>query len=257
MAPILGVTTVLSSIFLDVNAIESAATKDSSFCQRIAFNCEQVCKGIKSRPILKTVGYCMISGFLIPTFDEYMYVYLLVQLKFEKSIVAWLRLASWLGVILGVIIYVTLLKEKPFALAVGISLVVFCITTIGEVLFTKEIYLGLDPKWFFAIHSLFDAVVFKALVSMPLLSLFAKVVPESIESSIFALLMGLLNLSFGVFGKIIGNLINRMFFKVDKANLTDLWKLYVVQAVCCLLPLAFIWILPSREEVIECQEKLK
>ena len=37
----------------------------------------------------------------------------------------------------------------------------------------------------------------------------------------------------------------------------DLWKLYVVQAVSCLLPLVFIGILPSREEVNECQEKLK
>ena len=37
----------------------------------------------------------------------------------------------------------------------------------------------------------------------------------------------------------------------------DLWKLYVVQAVSCLLPLIFLWILPSREEVNECQEKLK
>ena len=92
---------------------------------------------------------------------------------------------------------------------------------------------------------------------MPLLSLFAKIVPESIESSIFALLMGLLNLSFGVFGKGIGNAINWMFFEVDKENLDDLWKLYVVQAVSCLLPLVFIGLLPSREEVNECQEKLK
>ena len=74
-----------------------------------------------------------------------MYFYLLMELKFEPNIVAWLRLASWLGVILGVLIYVTLLKERPFALAVGISLVVFCITTIGEVLFLKQIYLGLTP----------------------------------------------------------------------------------------------------------------
>ena len=33
--------------------------------------------------------------------------------------------------------------------------------------------------------------------------------------------------------------------------------LYIVQAVCCLLPLAFLWVLPSRQEVEECQAKLK
>ena len=87
----------------------------------------------------------MISGLLIPTFDEYMYFYLLLELKFEPKIVAWLKLSSWLGIFLGVLIFVTLLKERPFALAVGISLVIFCITTIGEVLFTKQIFLGLTP----------------------------------------------------------------------------------------------------------------
>ena len=155
------------------------------------------------------------------------------------------------------IIFIGCLKKQAITLPFAIALVVFCITTVGEVLFTKGIFLGLSPQWFFAIHSLFDAVVFKALISMPLLSLFAKLVPESIESSIFALLTGLLNLFFGIIGKVIGNLINAIFFKVSQENLTDLWKLYVVQSVCCLLPLLFLWVLPGRQEVEECQAKLK
>ena len=65
----------------------------------------------------------MIAGLLIPSFDEYMYFYLTLELKFELKIVAWLKIVQWLGVILGIIIFLTLLKERSYALAIGIALV--------------------------------------------------------------------------------------------------------------------------------------
>ena len=48
--------------------------------------------GFKTKPLLKTVAFTGITGLLIPNFDEYMYVYLLTELGFEKSTVALLKI---------------------------------------------------------------------------------------------------------------------------------------------------------------------
>lgn len=76
--------------------------------------------------------------------------------------------------------------------------------------------------------------------------LFAKMIPSNIESSMFAMLTGLMNLSNGFSSKILGNVINH-FVGVREENLTDLWILYVIQAACSLLPLVFIGLVPSKK----------
>ena len=60
---------------------------------------------------------------------------------------------------------------------------------------------------------------------MPSMVVFAKLIPPNIESTMFALLMGLLNFSNLVFSKYLGNFINT-FFNVTEENLEDLWMLY-------------------------------
>ena len=78
--------------------------------------------------------------------------------------------------------------------------------------------------------------------------LFAKMIPSNIESSMFAMLTGLMNLSNGFSAKMLGNLIN-IFVGVEDNNLNDLWILYTIQAVCSLAPLLFIWLVPNKAEV--------
>ena len=57
--------------------------------------------------------------------------------------------------------------------------------------------------------------------------LFAKMIPSNIESSMFAMLTGLMNLSNGFTAKMLGSLIN-MCVGVQEGNLEDLWILYVI-----------------------------
>ena len=78
--------------------------------------------------------------------------------------------------------------------------------------------------------------------------LFAKMIPSNIESSMFAMLTGLMNLSNGFSSKMLGNAINS-FVGVQESNLKDLWIMYVMQAVCSLLPLLFIGLIPNKQEV--------
>ena len=86
--------------------------------------------------------------------------------------------------------------------------------------------------------------------------LFAKMIPSNIESSMFAMLTGLMNLSNGFSAKMLGNFIN-MFVGVHEENLSDLWILYIVQSCCSLLPLIFIWLVPRKHEVYNIQQAIE
>lgn len=78
--------------------------------------------------------------------------------------------------------------------------------------------------------------------------LFSKLIPSRIEASMFALMMGLLNLTNLVITKFLGNLYNKLI-GVTKDNLQDIWKLMVISSVLSALPIFLIWMLPTKVEV--------
>jgi hypothetical protein len=119
----------------------------------------------------------------------------------------------------------------------SIMTLIYVLGLIGEI----------PPLVFVICTSTVTDTVYLALSHMPSMVLFAKLIPSQIESSMFALLMGLLNLSSYTISKLIGNGYNKIF-NVDKDNMEDIWKLYVIETIGCALPLAFIWLLPSKQE---------
>ena len=94
-------------------------------------------------------------------------------------------------------------------------------------LFLRDIMFGMDPYWFMMASSSVTDVLYIAFVNMPGMVLFAKLIPANIESSMFAMLTGLMNFSNLFAAKMLGNYVNT-FFNVTQENLGDLWKLYVV-----------------------------
>ena len=88
--------------------------------------------------------------------------------------------------------------------------------------------------------------------------LYAKLIPEKIEASLFAFLTGLSNLNNLFISNNVGILIN-MFVGVKYApddvppvnTLDKTWELYAVQAVCSLLPIAFIYCLVPKRAAVE------
>ena len=91
---------------------------------------------------------------------------------------------------------------------------------------------------------------------MPEMSLVAKLIPPTIESTFFAFFTGVGNLTFFFMGRVLGNAFNK-FYNVTKEDMSDLWKLHVIQAICSLIPLCFIWLLPKTEEVRAVQKVIK
>jgi hypothetical protein len=83
--------------------------------------------------------------------------------------------------------------------------------------------------------------------------LFAKIIPEKIEASLFAFLMGLTNLSYLFVSGNLAVVINLEFVGVTYDDTSRVWELYAIQAVMSLIPLCFIWLIPTRDEVAKVQ----
>lgn len=111
-----------------------------------------------------------------------------------------------------------------------IMMIIACFTnllgSIGCILFVRKIYFGMDPLAFMIMTSTITDLLQDAFQRLPGMVLFAKMIPSNIESSMFAMLTGLMNLSNGFSSKMLGNFINS-FVGVKESSLDDLWILYV------------------------------
>ena len=158
------------------------------------------------------------------------------------------RMASFGGIAIGVICFSCCLKHLPIRTTMIIANLINCLAAIGQILFLKEIYLGMNPAIFYGIVEMISDAFSMAFIAMPALSLVAKLIPHSIESAMFAFFTGLTVLNYFFLAKVLGNLIN-LYFNVTKENLEPLWKLHVIQAICSLIPMLFIWLLPKMSDV--------
>ena len=86
---------------------------------------------------------------------------------------------------------------------------------------------------------------------MPLLVLFAKITPHHIEATVFAFITGISNLSSTVISPWMGAVINDTFVHVGKSNLPDIYILVLISICMMFVPLAFLWLIPSRKELDE------
>ena len=143
-------------------------------------------------------------------------------------------------------LYNIYLKERETKIMMFVACFTNLFGSIGCILFVRQMFFGLDPLVFMLLTSTVTDLLQDAFQRLPGMVLFAKMIPTNIESSMFAMLTGLMNLSNGFTAKMLGNAINS-FVGVHEKNLTDLWILYIIQACCSLLPLAFIWLIPNKK----------
>lgn len=95
-----------------------------------------------------------------------------------------------------------------------------------------------------------------AFIFLPMSVLFAKICPRNIEATCFAILAGVSNFR-GTARGWLGSLINEMFVGVHKDDLTHYWVLTVIQFLCGFLPLLFLWLIPTKDQIKTLQVKIQ
>ena len=156
----------------------------------------------------------------------------------------------------GAVLYNFLFSDSE----IRILMVVACITNlIGafmSLIFVRGITLGMSPYMFAIFSSAVSEILYMLFITLPSQVLFAKMIPSNIEASMFSITTGITNFGNLFMARQVGNGIN-LFFDVERENLDELWKLYVVQCGCSLLPLLFLCLIPSRKQIAEVQKVIQ
>ena len=92
---------------------------------------------------------------------------------------------------------------------------------------------------------------------VPTAIVYAKMIPNNIEATVFALLTGLNVVANFVVNKIWGNVINTMLIGVTNDNIEDLDKLFAISFFFAFVPLLLIPIVPSMQQVNDSQAVIK
>ena len=185
---------------------------------------------------------------LVPRFEEYMYFYQIDILEFTNQNYANLQIVSVSGVLIGSLAFKWTSKLVGLRAMLVFACIINIVGSVGKIFFVRGVTFGMDPFLYYSIINLFSESVKFACETMTALTLLAKIIPPKIEASMFSLLGGVLNLSYWVLARLLGNIFN-LFFGVSEDNLDELWKLFLIQAITALGPVFFIWLLPNPQEV--------
>ena len=120
------------------------------------------------------------------------------------------------------------LKEKEFRYMMIMACLINFFGAITTAMFCSGHDLGMTPFMFTMLTSTVTDVLYMCYVNLPLSVLFAKLIPEKIESSLFAFSTGLMNLSNLFISPNLGVAINAIWFHQNSDHLTGVWKLYIV-----------------------------
>jgi BT1 family len=145
------------------------------------------------------------------------------------------------------------LKEKEYRFMIVIACAINCFGALMKAMFCSGHYLGMSPFLFSMTTFTVADYLYRLCVYLPLQVMFAKLIPHKIESSLFAFATGLMYLSNFYIPPKLGSLIDSAWFHTNIGSLSEVWKLYIVQACMTPIPILFIWLLPKRAEVAKVQ----
>jgi hypothetical protein len=165
--------------------------------------------------------------------------------KLSKLEYSMLALFGFVALMLSSLLYNWCFKNVEERILLSLAMIVNFLGSVMTLVYVLEKTGGIPPFVFLALTSTVTDTIFLAMSNLPSMVLFAKLIPSQIESSMFAVLMGLLNLSHTVLAKLLGNFYNS-FVGVSNDNLGDIWKLYCIACGLTILPLAFVWLLPTK-----------
>ncbi len=181
-----------------------------------------------------------------PTADAAFFFFSTNELGFEPEFLGRVRLVTSIASLLGVWLFQRYFKTIPFRTIFGWSTVISTILGMSMLLLVTHTNraLGIDDKWF----SLGDSLVLTVMgqiAYMPILVLAARLCPEGVEATLFALLMSVVNLA-GMLSYQFGALLMH-WFGISATNFESLWLLVVITNLSRLLALPFLGWLPTGD----------
>lgn len=206
---------------------------------------KQLWQTISQKAILAPILFVFVWQ-ATPTSDSAFFFFSTNELGFSAEFLGRVRLITSLASLLGIWMYQRWLKQVPFRIILGWSIVISTLLGMTTLLLVTHVNrsIGIDDHWF----SLGDSLVLTVMgqiAFMPVLVLAARLCPSGIEASFFALLMSIFNLA-GLVSHELGALLTH-WLGVTETNFERLWLLVVITNLSTLIPLPFLKLLPEGD----------
>lgn len=113
-----------------------------------------------------------------------------------------------------------------------------------------NVALGINDLSFVALTSVFGDTMSLAFSLLPTVVLFAKITPNHIEATVFAMLTGAFNFSNNVGSPLLGSFFCKIV-GVDSQNLDKFYILILIQIGAIIMTFLYIYLVPKRSEINE------
>ena len=129
--------------------------------------------------------------------------------------------------ILGSFMYNQWFRDKEFTSIMILAVFLNFFGAVATLFFVTGHYFGISPFLFSILTSTIFDTLFICLMTLPLSVLYVRLIPRSIEASMYALLTGLANFSELFLNKQLGNFFN-LFVGVTTDSMNKIWVLYTI-----------------------------
>lgn len=157
---------------------------DMTFLERLRFNWRAIRQAIKIEPLKNTLIFFAVYVILTPSYKDFLdYFY-----NFDVPLDATVEIVVFLSVLIVAIIYSTYLEDYPMRSLVRVGIIALFLNTVFNILLVMNIRFGLSKFGFVCLQTLLFDALYQALLYMPAYVSVAQMIPENIESSVFAIL---------------------------------------------------------------------
>lgn len=182
-----------------------------------------------------------------PSSESAFFFFTTNDLHFQPEFLGRVRLVTSIAALVGIWIFQRFLKSVPFRVIFAWSTVISAVLGLTTLILVTHANraIGIDDHWF----SLGDSLILTVMgqiAYMPVLVLAARICPEGVEATLFALLMSVTNLAGLVSHELGAGLMH--YLGVTETNFDNLWLLVTITNLSTLLPLPFINWLPAAGE---------
>lgn len=187
-----------------------------------------------------------------PSADSAFFFFTTNELGFEPEFLGRVRIVTNVAALVGTWLFYRFLRNVPFRTIFAWLAVFSSVLGMSTLLLVTHANrtLGIDDHWFSLGDSLILTVMGR-LAWMPPMVLAARLCPEGVEATLFALLMSILNLG-QLLSSELGALLTQ-WLGVTATNFDHLWLLLVITNTSTLLPLTFLGLLPATDPQTEIQ----
>ena len=223
---------------------------DMRFTERLRFNWRAIKQAVKIKPLMNTLIFYGAYVVLSPSYKDFLdYFY-----NFDPDLDACIEIIVFISVLIVAIIYSEYLEEFPMRSLVRFGIGMLFLNSVFNILLVMNITFGLSKFGFVCLQTLLFDASYQAFLYMPAYVSVAQMIPENIETSVFAILKSFEGLQVLVWGRILGSIL--YYFSSPEGVQFDLAIGEGVTAGIALVMIFFAQILPRAEEIEAVQRTI-